>query len=224
MLEQEKPYIFISHAAVDEKIANALSELIEEAFSGAIGTWFSSDKKAEGGCKPGSNWFNTIHSKLKNASQVFTIVTPQSISHPWIFWESGIGAINCPNGMMPIAIGIEIGSIKRPLGDFDLFLETRPELLEVAAVGFDDGLGLGGDGFDQIAEVPSGNGGGVGVGLGSRIWILAAGGAGFGVGVRVWGIRFVGEYGLEEIHGGILGEAERERVRESFTRKMGAEI
>lgn len=72
-------------------------------------------------------------------------------------------------------------------GDVDdrlrLLLEAGSELVEIAAVGLDDGFGSGGYGFDEAAEGPGGRGGGIGIRI--RVRVLGEiGGWGIGIGIR----------------------------------------
>lgn len=66
--------------------------------------------------------------------------------------------------------------------DGGLLLEAGAELVEIAAVYFDDRLGLGGDGFDETAEGPcAAPDAGVGVWVG-RVGALVGRGRGGGLG------------------------------------------
>lgn len=110
-----KPLVFISYADPDELIATALGKLVQRACTG-VTVWFSGDGRPGKGCTPGKDWFADIHEHLEAADYVFTIVTPNSIDRPWIYWESGIGYVQHDHSrVVPVLLGIKFDDLHAPL-------------------------------------------------------------------------------------------------------------
>ena len=62
-----------------------------------------------------------ICDEILKSKALIVILTPNSISRPWIYFESGI-AKGCPNNrVIPLCIGISKDEVKPPLSNFQLF-------------------------------------------------------------------------------------------------------
>lgn len=77
--------IFISHYSEEYPIANAIKELIEEAFCGIPSVFLSSD------ISRGTNWFQKVKERLTASDEILTIFTYKSVERPWINIETGYG-------------------------------------------------------------------------------------------------------------------------------------
>lgn len=76
--------VFISHASCDEAIAVALKKWIEESFAGGIPVFVSGDD-----IKAGEKWRQRIDDALKSSGIALVVCTLQSVSRPWVPFESG---------------------------------------------------------------------------------------------------------------------------------------
>lgn len=125
---------FLSHYNRDRDIAEILSDMLRRISLREIDTWFSSDSSATGGFQPGDIWFNEILSKIQSSKAVVALLTPNSISRPWIYFESGIGLAmeNC--SVIPVCVGIKRDTVAAPLGAYQCFqLADYPSLKEFTA-------------------------------------------------------------------------------------------
>jgi tetratricopeptide (TPR) repeat protein len=50
---------------------------------------YSSDPSAGGGIEAGTNWLQWILDKMQSCDLAIVVLTPESISRPWLMWESG---------------------------------------------------------------------------------------------------------------------------------------
>jgi len=83
--------IFISYARVDAPIAKTLGEEIERTFRGQIKVFTAA---AEGALPPASQWRVILHSALRDARLLLVILTKNSLSRSWIYWECGAAFLN----------------------------------------------------------------------------------------------------------------------------------
>jgi hypothetical protein len=126
--------VFVSHAVADRKLATSLGHLIEEAFSAILGYYASSDPSPSGGLQPGDEWYAEIHARLRSADSVWVLATTESISHPWLYWEAGIGRALCPHGVVVLRVGVKGADIPSPLSAYQSY----------------DALALGDTGIDTL--------------------------------------------------------------------------
>lgn len=80
--------IFVSHAHIDAAIAAALKTLLVKIFDD-IEVDYSADLSAGGGIEAGANWLQWILDKVRSCNLAVVVLTPESLSHPWLMWESG---------------------------------------------------------------------------------------------------------------------------------------
>ena len=113
--------VFVSHSHADRKLASGLQLLIEEAYSGIVTPFVSSDPGPTGGIMPGDEWFVRIGMALRDAEAVWVIATPTAISRPWVYWEAGIGRALCPGGVIVIRVSLSPEEIPSPLSAFQSY-------------------------------------------------------------------------------------------------------
>jgi len=82
--------IFISHSHWDWTLAGAWKDLLVGMSDGAIAVWLSSDSSADHGMPFGHEWRAVIYEQLKDATIVLAVLTPESLRHPWLWWECGV--------------------------------------------------------------------------------------------------------------------------------------
>ncbi len=137
---------FISHYSGDKAIAELFSGALRRITLEQISPWFSSDSTGGSGLKPGDIWFNQILSKITQSKAVVSLLTPNSVNRPWVYFESGIGQAleNCE--VIPVCIGINRDSILPPLGlyqcyqlnDYRSVVEFFSKLLALFEIKFDE--------------------------------------------------------------------------------------
>jgi hypothetical protein len=124
--------IFLSHSTRDRSIAEALKDLLEAVFGKRrIVVEFSSDQQAGGGIPPGAQWLPWITQRITKADRTYVLLTPNSMTRPWVLWESGAAAgvalaTNRASRVVPVTFGIREADIPHPfqstqrvLGDTD---------------------------------------------------------------------------------------------------------
>lgn len=88
-----------------------LKEKIEANTGGVLDIFMSSDGQS---IPLGVNWIHKIEEGLQKAKIMFVFVTENSISSGWIYFEAGF-AYSKGIQVIPVGIGIDIGSLKSPL-------------------------------------------------------------------------------------------------------------
>jgi TIR domain len=113
--------VLISHAVEDLEAASAVKELIRRVSLNRIEVWFSSDTSARGGMPIGVQWFSELHTTLKDTDWIVALVTPQSISSPWLYYECGVVASSRSHSVIPLALGLPISSVPMPLAAYQVY-------------------------------------------------------------------------------------------------------
>lgn len=137
---------FISHYGGDKNIAELFSNALRRITLEQISPWFSSDDDRNSGLKPGDIWFNQILDKITQSKAVVTLLTPNSVNRPWIYFESGIGQALNDCEVIPVCIGVKRDDILAPLGlyqcyqlnDYRSVVEFFSKLLTLFEVKFDE--------------------------------------------------------------------------------------
>lgn len=107
----DKPVIFFSHSSKDRDIILPLKDKIGKVTGGTIDIFMSSDGQS---IPFGSNWIHKVEEGLKDAKIMFVFITETSLSSGWIYFEAGF-AYSKDIQVVPVGIGINIGSLKPPL-------------------------------------------------------------------------------------------------------------
>lgn len=126
----EKPTIFFSHSAKDRNVILPIKEKLIKITSGVIQIFMSSDGQS---IPFGNNWIHKIEDGLNNAKIMFVFVTPTSIESGWIYFEAGF-AYSKGIDVIPVGVGIDIGSIRPPLSLLQGFNITSSEMHKSARV------------------------------------------------------------------------------------------
>jgi hypothetical protein len=110
--------IFISHTSEESALALELSSLIEESFPGACMLFVSSCPSDLPG---GQQWMEALLNKLRSASVVIVLCSPQSMLKRWISFEAG-GAWARGIPLIPIChSGMTKNSLPSPFNSFQAF-------------------------------------------------------------------------------------------------------
>jgi hypothetical protein len=137
---------FISHYSGDKNVAEIFATSLRRITLQQIIPWFSSETLGNGGLKPGMLWFEQILGQISSSKAIVTLLTPNSINRPWIYFESGIGCALKDCNVIPVCIGIKRSDILPPLGlyqcyqlnDYRSLTEFFSALLRLFDVQFDE--------------------------------------------------------------------------------------
>ncbi len=121
----DKPVIFFSHSSKDRDIILPLKDKLGRITSGTVDIFMSSDGQS---IPFGSNWIHKVEEGLKESKIMFVFVTETSLSSGWIYFEAGF-AYSKGIQVVPVGIGINIGSLKPPLNLLQGFNITSGESL-----------------------------------------------------------------------------------------------
>lgn len=128
-MEQQKPIIFVSHAAVDSEVVNLFKNDVENSFLGLCQLFVSSNLDSLQG---GREWMQVIKEKLSDAVIFIGLLSPVALNRPWIYTEFGAGWIR---GIPTISVchsGLRKDQLPVPLSHFqalDLLDEMHLEHL-----------------------------------------------------------------------------------------------
>ena len=116
--------IFISLTHADNEIAQAIKDVLSALFGEHINVSFSTSKEIDSGIKPGEDWIAWIGERVRTCDLVLALMTPTSVSKPWILWELGAvyGAASASNPeaerkIRPLLYRIRDDDIPSPLRD-----------------------------------------------------------------------------------------------------------
>ena len=102
--------VFISHVNKEVKLASVLKQWVESAFLGQIKVFVSSNDISSG-----EQWFRRLEDELSNAKVLLVLCSKESVSMPWINFETGAGHIK---GIPVIPIchsGMDVHTLPKPL-------------------------------------------------------------------------------------------------------------
>jgi hypothetical protein len=128
-MDQAKPVIFVSHAAVDSEVVNLFKADVENSFLGLCQLFVSSNLDSLQG---GLEWMQVIKEKLCDAVIFIGMLSPVALSRLWVYTEFGAGWIR---GIPTISVchsGLRKDHLPVPLSHFqalDLLDETHLEHL-----------------------------------------------------------------------------------------------
>lgn len=143
MEEIAKRSIFVSHAHADRELASALEQFITVAYSGLVRTFVSSSITPGQGISAGDEWYQRIQRELGEAERVWILATPTSVSHPWVYFEAGIGRALCDAGVTPLRVGIKLEDLPSPINQFQSFDGLAPGDRGLKALAADVGAQIG---------------------------------------------------------------------------------
>ena len=123
-MNKETNKIFLSHAAVDTRIAEYLETTIQQNIKNA--SVFRTTRIGQ--IPSGTEWFSTILKELKLANKYMVLLTPWSMSRPWVCFETGAAWMTDNKLVVVVAGGMSKGDVVEPLKDLQLLsLEIREE-------------------------------------------------------------------------------------------------
>jgi len=116
-------HVFLSHDSRDHVIADVLAHTISRMSLGQISVWHSSDSDAAGGLRPGTVWLDEIRGRLAASKALIVLLTPQSVTRPWLLFESGYGAASPGCYVIPVCVGVDsVTDVPYPLAMYQSYL------------------------------------------------------------------------------------------------------
>jgi hypothetical protein len=115
LAKPSKPNVFISHAHTDRDVVEALSERITAFFGSHVDVTATS---LEGVIPPGADWFGEIRKRLASAKVVLFLITPASVSRPWLWFEMGASWQSYAEGalsLLPVCCDFQMSELPAPL-------------------------------------------------------------------------------------------------------------
>lgn len=106
-----KSTLFFSHSSKDKDLIISIKDKITKYTGGVLDIFMSSDGQS---IPFGTNWIHKIEEGLNSAKIMFVFVTENSISSGWIYFEAGF-AYSKGIHVIPVGIGVDIGTLKAPL-------------------------------------------------------------------------------------------------------------
>lgn len=110
--------LFLSHAITDKKLAVNLKRLIQDISMGLIEVWQSS---AIDGLKPGDVLWDEVHDNLSKSDKIITLITPNSITRPWLTYESGYVAGRQGSQVIPLLYSLNKNELPAPLSAYVVY-------------------------------------------------------------------------------------------------------
>lgn len=106
-----KETLFFSHSSKDKDLVLFIKNKLDKVTGGTTDIFMSSDGQS---IPFGTNWIHKVEEGLQIAKIMFVFVTENSISSGWIYFEAGY-AYSKGIQVIPVGIGVDVGSLKAPL-------------------------------------------------------------------------------------------------------------
>lgn len=103
--------VFLSHAASDRELAALLHRTLEASCTG-LNVFVAS---RPGDIPTGENWFNEIETQLKGRQTYAVLLTPTSITRPWLWFEVGVAWASGAQIIPVCAGGLNKSEVPMPL-------------------------------------------------------------------------------------------------------------
>jgi hypothetical protein len=132
--------VFISHIHEEAPLGDAVKAIIEGVFVGhGIRAFLSSDIAD---LPPGRKWLDEITKQLDEARVIVSLISPQSLTRPWVNFELGSGWIKGLR-VVPLCHSGQLASdLPRPIGDFNGLGLDQPDAPQRLLAGIADGFGI----------------------------------------------------------------------------------
>lgn len=114
--------IFVSHAASDKLLVDALQKLVHDAFVEKVEVAYSSAAVQGGGIPAGRSWLEWVRTQIRASDMTIVMLTPLSKVRPWLMWEagavSGLGLTkDSATSVVPLLFGLTDDDVPSPLRD-----------------------------------------------------------------------------------------------------------
>lgn len=117
--------LLVIHAHKDADAAAVLAQGIRRVSLGQLDPWFSSDTSSAGGLRPGEIWTQRLLAQLSTARIGIALITKNSASLPWLYFEAGHIAARESGLVIPVMLGVEgMGNLPGPLAMYQGFQLT----------------------------------------------------------------------------------------------------
>jgi TIR domain len=132
--------VFISHIHEEAALGDAVKAIIEDVFgSHSVHAFLSSDM---GDLPPGRKWLDEITRQLDEARVIVSLISPTSLTRPWVNIELGAGWIK---GLRVIPLchsGQRVSDLPRPFHDFTGIGLDQEDAVKRLLAGIADGFGI----------------------------------------------------------------------------------
>lgn len=124
--KSQTPTVFLSHVHTDRDIASSLENIINQALSGGVDVFNSSNRKS---IALGDPWRDVIVKRLRKSDAVLVIATPESVARPWVNFETGGAWVSGRRVIPCCAKGMVSSSLPSPLHELQgINLATADDL------------------------------------------------------------------------------------------------
>ena len=120
--------VFLSHSSDDRLVAEYLRERLIASIAG-VEVFLAS---RPGDIPVGADWLATIKEELSSCDAYLVLLTPASVSRPWVQFETGAAWMSQRTLVTVVAGALEKGDVPMPLSSFQLLsLSLAEEAAEV---------------------------------------------------------------------------------------------
>jgi hypothetical protein len=119
---ESTPLLFISHASVDVQVAEFLESQVRRSIAGL--EVFRTSRAGQ--ISPGVEWATEVKDRLREAALFLILLTPSSVSRPWVLFETG-AAWMARKPLVPVlAGGLRNEGVPEPLNTLQLLSIEDP--------------------------------------------------------------------------------------------------
>lgn len=119
--------VFISHAATDKN----LGELVAQAFGEGTPPLTTFLASRAGDIRADAEWLPAIQAALLRADQFLILLTPNSVSRPWVGFETGAAWFSNRTTVLARVSDLAPEEVPWPMGARQLYRLDQPDDLEV---------------------------------------------------------------------------------------------
>ncbi|HFD40523.1 MAG TPA: TIR domain-containing protein [Anaerolineae bacterium] len=109
--------IFVSHTKVDSEVAQAITNVLNNAFEGNVHLYLAS-REVIGG----EEWKKELKKELKERDAIICVITPESVRSPWLFIEWSAFWIADKRFYLLISDEIRVSDLVQPMQDRQMTL------------------------------------------------------------------------------------------------------
>lgn len=125
--------VFISFIHEEERVATAARDLLRDKLGAEHNIFLSADTWQ---VRAGEVWLERIREELERARVLVFLLSPNSISRPWVNFEAGAAWL-ARKRIVPVCFGgLDRGNLPRPYSDFQA-LDLRAHYYELVRDVFD---------------------------------------------------------------------------------------
>jgi len=119
--------LFLSHIHEEARLALVLKEWLETSFPSTLDAFVSSDIRD---IPAGNKWLQDIDGALNECQAFLVLCSPQSLTRPWINFETGCAWIKRVPVIPICHSGLAKASLPRPLSEFQALEVANPSFVD----------------------------------------------------------------------------------------------